>query len=243
MVEPHMGKTAWKARARKLWKQELRPLLVMALVLFSIRSSLADWNDVPTGSMKPTILEGDRILINKVAYDLKVPFTTWRLAEWAEPQRGDIVVFYSPHDGTRLVKRVVGLPGDVMEMREEQLVINGAPVSYAPLPEAVSVQLAEQDRQGSLFATEQLGDRAHAVMAMPHRQAIRNFSATRVPEGTYFMMGDNRDDSFDSRYFGPVSRDRILGRASRVVVSLDKTRYWLPRPERWLQPLDRAPAR
>ena len=96
-------------RLRQYWRQEIRPLLILVVVLCSIRSSLADWNDVPSGSMNPTIIEGDRIYVNKLAYDLKVPFTTWHLATWSNPQRGDIVVFYSPHDGIRLVKRVVGL--------------------------------------------------------------------------------------------------------------------------------------
>src|SRR6187455_1451415 len=125
----------FRVRARKVWRQEIRPLLIFSLVLFSLRSSLADWNDVPTGSMRPTILEGDRVFINKLAYDLKVPFTTWHIAEWSNPQRGDIVVFFSPHDGKRLVKRVVGLPGDTVELRDNQLVINGMPVEYQPIAE------------------------------------------------------------------------------------------------------------
>src|SRR5512135_1934600 len=100
------------ARLRHWWRKEIRPLLLLVLVVCSIRSSLADWNDVPTGSMNPTILEGDRIFVNKLAYDLKVPFTTWRLARWGGPARGDIVVFAAPEDGKRLVKRVIGLPGD-----------------------------------------------------------------------------------------------------------------------------------
>jgi len=88
-----MDAKSFRVRARKLWREEFRPLLIMALVVFAVRSSFADWNTVPTGSMKPTILEGDRIFVNKVAYDLKVPFTTLHLAEWSAPQRGDIVVF------------------------------------------------------------------------------------------------------------------------------------------------------
>src|SRR4051794_11925214 len=112
-----MNSATLRCRARHYWQKEIRPLLILAVVLFSIRSSLADWNDVPTGSMKPTILEGDRVFVNKLAYDLKVPFTTWHLADWANPKRGDVVVFYSPHDGIRLVKRVVGLPGDLIELR------------------------------------------------------------------------------------------------------------------------------
>src|SRR5580698_7833354 len=118
---------------RQYWRQEIRPLLILVVVLCSIRSSLADWNDVPSGSMNPTILEGDRIYVNKLAYDLKVPFTTWHLATWSNPQRGDIVVFYSPYDGKRLVKRVVGLLGDTVELRNDQLMINSRPVDYGPL--------------------------------------------------------------------------------------------------------------
>src|SRR3982074_1519688 len=108
--------------ASQRWWHELCQTLLIALVLFSIRSSFADWNDVPSGSMKPTILEGDRVYVNKLAYDLKVPFTTIHLLTWAHPGRGDIVVFYSPYDGQRLVKRVIGLPGDTIELRNNNLI-------------------------------------------------------------------------------------------------------------------------
>ncbi|HEX4350970.1 MAG TPA: signal peptidase I, partial [Verrucomicrobiae bacterium] len=143
-----------RARVRRFWRREIRPILILALVLFSVRSSLADWNDVPSGSMQPTILVGDRIFVNKLAYDLKVPFTTWHLAQWSNPRRGDIVVFYSPHDGTRLVKRVVGLPGDTVELRNEQLIINGSPVDYAPLSATLSDELPKAEREGNQFAEE-----------------------------------------------------------------------------------------
>src|SRR5438876_3336294 len=130
-----MNAETLRSRARHWWVKEIRPLLIIALVLFAIRSSLADWNDVPTGSMKPTIVEGDRVYVNKLAYDLKVPFTTWRIAEWSKPKRGDIVVFYSPYDGQRLVKRVIGLPGDTVELRNDALILNGQRVEYTPIAE------------------------------------------------------------------------------------------------------------
>jgi signal peptidase I len=227
-----------RARARRLWKKEIRPLLIFAVVLFAVRSSLADWNDVPSGSMNPTIIEGDRIFVNKLAYDLKVPFTTWHLAQWANPQRGDIVVFYSPHDETRLVKRVVGVPGDTIELQNEHLVVNGSAVAYGPLDTGISDQLPKTEREQSLFATEQLPAHSHAVMAIPSLPAKRTFGPVRVPEGYYFMMGDNRDNSFDSRFFGVVERKRIVGRASDVVMSINKGNYWLPRSKRFFKPLD-----
>lgn len=206
--------------------------------MFSIRSSLADWNDVPTGSMKPTILEGDRIFVNKLAYDLKVPFTTWHIAEWSNPQRGDIVVFYSPKDCKRLVKRVIGLPGDTVELRDERLVINGQPVEYASPDLEMPVQLPEVERERSIFATEKLPACPHAVMAINGVPAMRTFGPMHVPVSHYFMMGDNRDDSFDSRYFGTVARDQIVGRATGVVLSLNKKNYWLPRWSRTCSSLE-----
>ena len=233
-----MKMTALRDRVRLYWRREIRPLLILGLILFSIRSSLADWNDVPTGSMKPTILEGDRVFVNKLAYDLKVPFTTWHIAEWSNPQRGDIVVFFSPHDGTRLVKRVIGLPGDVIELRAEQLFINDRAVEYAPLRAEISGQLSPAEQQQSLFATEQLPAHRHAIMALPARPAKRTYGPVTVPAGSYFMMGDNRDNSFDSRYFGFVARQQIVGRAKDVVVSLNRDNYWLPRAERFFRPLD-----
>jgi len=227
-----------RRKARIWWYREIRPILILAVIMFSLRSSLADWNDVPSGSMQPTILVGDRVFVNKLAYDLKVPFTTWHLAEWSNPKRGDIVVFYSPHDGTRLVKRVVGLPGDTVELRNEQLVVNGTPVDYTPLGDELSGQLPQAEQLGNVFATEKLPGHEHVVMGIPRLPAKRTFGPVTVPDGSYFMMGDNRDNSFDSRYFGPVSRKEILGKATAVVMSLDHDNYWEPRMQRFFKSLD-----
>ncbi len=232
-----MSSAALFSCARRWWRKEIRPLIVLGLVIFSIRSSLADWNDVPSGSMKPTIFEGDRIYVNKLAYDLKVPFTTWHLAEWSQPRRGDVVVFFSPYDGQRLVKRVIGLPGDTIELRGNRLVLNGQAVDYSVLDPDRLQDLAPQERARQVFAAEQLPGRPHAVAAIPSVQARRDFGPVRVPEGHYFMMGDNRDNSFDSRYFGPVERKRIVGRAASVVLSFDRSHYWRPRWHRAFQSL------
>ena len=229
------------SRARYWWRKEIRWWLVILAVVFSIRSSLADWSDVPTGSMKPTILEGDRVFVNKLAYDLKVPFTTCHLAQWGNPLRGDIVVFFSPRDGQRLVKRVVGLPGDTIELRHNTLVLNCQVVEYQPIAEERLQDLAVADRASQVFAVEQLGGRRHAVAAIPAIPALRDFGPCRVPEGHYFMMGDNRDNSLDSRYFGPVERKRIVGQATAVALSFDREDYWLPRWQRFFTALDNYP--
>jgi len=233
-----MNVASLPSRLRRWWRQEIRGLLILALVLFALRSSLADWSDVPTGSMKPTILEGDRVYVNKLAYDLKVPFTTRHIAEWGNPQRGDIVVFFSPHDGKRLVKRVVGLPGDTVELRHNNLMLNGQPVAYQPIAEELLGDLSLADRTNHVFAVEQLSDRLHAVAATPAVPALRDFGPYRVPERHYFMMGDNRDDSFDSRYWGPVERKRIVGRATAVALSFDRSNFWSPRWRRFFTSLD-----
>lgn len=234
-----MNRATLRSRARQWWRNDIRPLLIMLFIVFAVRSSLADWNDVPTGSMKPTILEGDRVWVNKLAYDLKVPFTTWHLAEWSNPRRGDIVVFFSPHDGQRLVKRVVGLPGDTVELRGNRLFLNGKSVEYDLIAEELLRDVAPADRSSHVFAAEQLPGQTHAVAGAPAISARRDFGPQLVPEGQYFMMGDNRDESFDSRYYGPVARTRIVGRATSVVLSFDRNHYWLPRWQRSFTPLDR----
>jgi len=232
-----MSSEAFQARARRWWRNEIRPLLVLGLVLFSLRSSLADWNDVPTGSMMPTILEGDRVFVNKLAYDLKVPFTTRHLAQWGNPGRGDIVVFYSPYDGKRLVKRVIGLPGDTIELRDDTLLLNTQALEYKPVREEFLRGVPVSDRPSDSLAVEELPGRAHVVAQIPWVTARRNYGPFRVPEGKYFMMGDNRDNSFDSRYYGPVARKEIVGRATAVVLSFDHKHYWRPRWNRFFSSL------
>ena len=160
----------WKFVLRRFWVRSGRSIVIAVSVLFALRSAVADWNDVPSGSMKPTILEGDRIFVNKLAYDLKVPFTTWHLLKWGGPRRGDVVVLFSPRDGIRLVKRVVGLPGDQIELRDNHLVVNGEAVSYESWPGAVDDFVAPFDQY---VMQEQLGDCAHAIMVTPGRRSRR----------------------------------------------------------------------
>lgn len=205
----------------------LYTILISLLIATTFKSVIADWNIVPTGSMKPTIVEGDRILVNKLAYDLKVPYTTWHLSTWDDPQRGEIVVFYSPKDGTRMVKRVVGVPGDRVAMRNNQLYINGEPVVYHPINDS------GQSESEAFVISEDLAGRHHPVMITPHIPAKRSFGPVTVPEDQYLLMGDNRDNSADSRYFGFVDRHLIVGRATAVVISLDGNDGYKPRWKRF----------
>jgi signal peptidase I len=184
--------------------------------------------------MRPTILEGDRIFVNKLAYDLKVTFTTLHLAQWGDPRRGDIVVLFSPYDERRLVKRVVGIPGDTIETRGGRLFVNGKAAEYAPLG-AEGVRLAGLDgRDGPLFR-ESVAGRAHPVMGV--RDDGEDFARVTVPQGRYFLMGDHRDSSFDSRYWGFAERRRIVGRAVAVVASLDVANGYRPRWQRFFTAL------
>jgi signal peptidase I len=177
---PHRGaiealmNEVWKKKLIWLWNEWIKSLLIVLVTVGGFRSAIADWNDVPSGSMKPTILEGDRIVVNKLAYDLKVPFTRWRLARWTSPQRGDIVVLFSPADGKRLVKRVVGLPGDRLALRNDRLFINEKPVRYGPLTGIEVSDFQHGDRPARLLATEKLGDRNHPVMITPELPAKRS---------------------------------------------------------------------
>ena len=213
-----------RQRLGAFWREWILPALLVTAVLAPLRSAVADWNDVPSGSMTPTILVGDRIFVNKLAYDLRIPFTTWHLATWADPQRGDIIVFRSPHDGTRLVKRVVGGPGDQVELRNDHLLINGQAASYTSV---------HNDAGPAFVVDETVSGKTHPVMIDPHLPALRSFGPIRVPAGQYFVMGDNRDNSFDSRYFGFVPRDNIFGRATLVAMSFDRAHYFKPRFERF----------
>jgi signal peptidase I len=124
-----MRSSTFRKKAIRVWREWVRPLAVILIACGSFRSAVADWNDVPTGSMNPTIVPGDRIFVNKMAYGLRVPFTSWRMLDFAEPERGDIAVFFSPDENIRMVKRVIGLPGDRIEMRNNHLIINGESVA------------------------------------------------------------------------------------------------------------------
>jgi len=222
---------------QRLWRQWRVTAFVILFIVVPVKSSLADWNWVPTGSMNPTILEGDLVYVDKVAYDLRFPLTLHRLARWSEPQRGGVVVCLSPDDGTRLIKRVIGGPGDTIELRNNVLLLNDRPLAYDKAAVDYAGRLPHDLADRCIVAMEDLGSMVHPVMSIPGIRAMRNFGPVTVPHGYYFVMGDNRDISRDSRFFGFVPRQAILGRARAVVLSFDITDHYQPRIGRFLSPL------
>ncbi|HEV2230174.1 MAG TPA: signal peptidase I [Steroidobacteraceae bacterium] len=222
----------------RAWWRNYRGTLLFLCLMLGFRSAWADWVTVPTGSMNPTILEGDRVLVDKHVFGLRIPFTRVQVTAGDDPVRGDIVVFDSPVDGTSLVKRVIGVPGDVVALEGDRLTVNGRAARYAVRDiRSVRGLLAATAAEHPLVLREAGLGRTHDVMILPDRLARRSLDAVVVPEGMYFMMGDNRDNSADSRYFGFVPRRDIVGRATRVIVSLNPDRHYAPRSGRFLLPL------
>jgi signal peptidase I len=226
-----------KKQKNSLWR-EYRGVALFLVLMLGLRSAWADWMVVPTGSMNPTILEGDRILVDKHVFGLRIPFTRIRLTSGADPARGDVVVFDSPANGQSLVKRVAAIPGDTFEIDGERLLINGQPASYREGdPRRLRQLLRSTAAARPEVLTENGAGVEHDILLLPARASHGVFGPVTVPDGTYFMLGDNRDNSADSRYIGFVPRRNIIGRATRVVISLNPDRYFLPRKDRLLAPL------
>jgi signal peptidase I len=212
--------------------------IVFMLGMLMFRSALADWNVVPTGSMQPTIQIGDRIVVDKTAYDIRVPFTHISLIHLADPQRGDIVVLDSRTANERLVKRVIGIPGDEVAMRDNVLYVNGVAARYSPtMVTGIHDDLGDPAR----YEFERVGTAQHLIRLSLYRPGeARDFGPVAVPIGKYLLLGDNRDNSLDSRYLGYFPRNEIIGRSSYVAWSLDPDHYYLPRIRRLAARLDGA---
>ncbi|MEO1236970.1 MAG: signal peptidase I [Planctomycetota bacterium] len=259
-----------------LWKGWVRPLLTVILIVTALRSSLIDWNDVPTGSMIPTIREGDRIVVNKLAYGFNLPFNGPVVSVpfvpiapfanpldflpgfyYAEPKRNDIVTFWKPggffehHEqalraagatadyaqdratitdgGIRMVKRIVAGPGDTVELRPAVEKFDGRDFRFSKL--ILNGEEATYTRHGPLTLLEEVAGESRLVQYRRNDAAFINQSRGRldpltvsfgpyeVPEDQYLMIGDNRDNSADGRFFLGVPRDQITGKAKFVAVS------------------------
>ncbi len=213
--------------------------LIFIVFLFVFRGAIADWHPVPTGSMKPTILEGDVVWENKLAYDLQIPFTDISLMRIGEPKRGDIIVFTSAKAKKRMIKRLIGLPGDTIEVRHNRLFINGEAAKYTNLQDKTLEPERDVDKEEGIYALESLSDlKPHVIQVKPFTgNPLQNFGKITIPKDHYFFMGDNRDNSADSRYYGLIPRSEIRGHATRILLSLNKNDKYKPRFERFMETL------
>jgi signal peptidase I len=204
--------------------ENLKSLAVLALIIFAIRWSIASPYYVPTASMEPTIKVGDRLLAWKLAYELKFPFTDYSLIKWAEPTRGDIIVFRYPRDpNIDYVKRIVAIGGDTVQLTEDVLFINGKAQERLDHNNDRSILEDIQDTKDyKILFKEDLEGRSHWVMQ--NKPEMRKFSIDQasftVPKDSVFCVGDNRDNSSDSRVWGVVPLNYVRGRALFVIWSI-----------------------
>ncbi len=208
------------------WVEYTGSFFPVILLVFCLRSFLYEPFKIPTSSMLPTLLVGDLILVNKYTYGVRLPIVNKKIIEINEPKRGDVMVFKYPRDvSVDYIKRVVGLPGDKIIYKNKRLTINGQELAYKQLPDFLDEErLSYEDHfEESLLGVQHqiLNDaQAPAYVPGPHdfpQSELCNFDiegvSCTVPEGNYFVMGDNRDNSADSRFWGFVPNENIVGRA------------------------------
>ena len=222
-----------------LWRQNKGLMFFIGLMMV-FRSAVADWNYIPSSSMNPTLVRGDRVVVNKLAYRLRVPFTLVEIARWGVPQRGDVITFDSPQDDLNLIKRVVALGGDSVEMHDNTLTVNGQEVNRSLVAESRLIP-SEAGVLNAQIWREVIhtghSDIAIEVARLPNMNRYVDFARVQVPEGKVMVMGDSRDNSNDSRFIGFIDLQRITGQAVRVALSHDPEAYFLPRADRWWRAL------
>ena len=222
-----------KRRARRAGLlEEKEPVIVdyaraffpVLFVVLMLRSFVAEPFRIPSSSMMPTLLIGDFILVNKFTYGIRLPVTNKKIIDLGEPQRGDVVVFRPPHHPDQdWIKRIVGLPGDVVSYRDNVVYVNGEPFHYSD-PSRYIGEGRGSDMTGALLLDKTMPGRTHQILETPRPGMLDPGEGEwRVPEGEYFVMGDNRDRSDDSRFWGTLPESQLRGKAFLVWMNLDTT--------------------
>ena len=189
------------------------------LIVFVLRSFIVEPFRIPSNSMMPTLLTGDFILVNKFDYGIRLPVLDTKIVDLGLPQRGDVVVFRFPGDpSTPFIKRVVGIPGDRIAYYDKTLYVNGEPMEQSPLGRYVGIGSGAV-MSGASLRLERIDDVEHQILVQPRAHAVEGEIV--VPEGHYFVLGDNRDNSRDSRYWGTVADDLLIGKAFRIWMNWD----------------------
>ncbi len=209
-------------------KKEVKSFVIIVTLVLAFRSVFFEPFKIPSGSMIPTLLIGDFILVNKFSYGLKVPFSDWfsdpiYLTEPSRPERGDIVVFKFPGDeNVNYIKRVIGLPGDTVEVINKTVYVNGKPIQDERIDGAKIMEDMDDKflNANFVFRKSSTGDKEHVSQIDLDNSYLLNYPSTVIPDNNYFVMGDNRDFSSDSRAWGTVDFRLIKGKAKLIWFSL-----------------------
>lgn len=224
------GETDTKASADHAQKDVLKAIFYCLLVVVTIRSFIVEPFRIPSSSMVPTLKVGDHIFVSKFSYGLSIPLTKFEFLSFAEPKRGDVIVFLWPRDESlHYVKRIVGLPGDKIQIKGRDVWINDQLVNKSQMdPSSTELDMKEDFEGPADYFSETLGSVTHRirhstdpVIGHEGREILKV-----VPPNQYFVMGDNRDDSADSRSWGFVPRQNIKGKAKLIWLSLDQVGAW-----------------
>lgn len=209
-------------RKEPLLVEYARSFFPVLLIVLILRSFVAEPFRIPSNSMMPTLLTGDFILVNKFSYGIRLPVLETKVIPVGEPKRGDVVVFRYPKDTSQdYIKRVVGLPGDKVQYRNKTLSVNGETIAAEMTGDYVGVG-SGSDMTGAGVFDEQLGEANHQILVLRGHDPQRAFEGEwEVPEGHYFVMGDNRDASEDSRFWGFVPEQNLVGRAFLIWMNWD----------------------
>jgi len=216
-------------KKKSFYKEWIEPFLIAAVVALFIRQFVVEAFKIPSGSMIPTLLIGDHLLVNKFIYGPRIPFTDTRIFTWEQPKRGDIIVFKYPENESKdFIKRVIGLPGDKIEIKNGILYVNDQPVEVKELGvyDGGDQRASPPYYQKPRLLQEQLGTVSHQILYL-RDQSGYNFGPILVPKDSVFAMGDNRDNSQDSRVWGFVKENKILGRALIIYWSWDGHDRWV----------------